>query len=75
MLGETLTALVAIVSIFIAFPAILFGAINSSKKNKTKLLAMEHEREMLELEIEKEQVQLKLLEAENKKYDKLINES
>jgi hypothetical protein len=41
----------------------------------TKTRELELQKEILELEIEKQNGQVKLLEEENKKYDKLINEN
>lgn len=72
-MGEFLIAAVAIVSVFIALPGIIFGFIYKTKKDKQDLLKMEYERKMLELEIEKENLHIKLLEEENKKYDRIID--
>jgi hypothetical protein len=57
--------IVAVLSVFIGFPAILFSFISGIQKRKTEI-------RKLELEIEKQNNQITLLEEENKKYDKLI---
>jgi cell shape-determining protein MreC len=58
--------IVAVLSVFIGFPAILFSFISGVQKRKTEL-------RKLELEIEKQNSRIKLLEEENRKYDKLIH--
>jgi hypothetical protein len=71
-----LIAIIAIVSIFIGLPAILFTFIHKNIKNKREndIEKLIYQKEILELEIEKENKQIKLLEEENKKLDKLIYE-
>jgi hypothetical protein len=63
---------IAILSIFIAAPAIVFSFIYHSQKDKKEIEKMRAQQELLELEIEKEKIQLLKLEAENKKYDSII---
>jgi hypothetical protein len=41
---------------------------------KNKIRELELQKEILELEIEKQNGKIKLLEEENKKYDKILNE-
>jgi hypothetical protein len=43
-------------------------------KQKNTIKELELQKEILELEVEKDSVKLKLLEEENKKYDRIINE-
>ncbi|MDR0639215.1 MAG: bZIP transcription factor [Spirochaetaceae bacterium] len=69
---DILIPVVAIISVFIGFPGILFSFISSRQKRKTEIQKLEYETRKLELEIEKQNNQLKLLEEENKKYDKII---
>jgi hypothetical protein len=64
---EDIAGIVAIISVFGVAPAIVFHFIYKSKKLK-------YQKELLELEIEKQKNELKLLEEENKKYDRIINE-
>jgi hypothetical protein len=47
-------------------------ALYTSSKNKTELKKQEEQRRIKELEIESQKNQLKVLEKENKKYDRLI---
>jgi hypothetical protein len=52
-------------------------AISLSYKQKTqknRIRELELQKEILELEIEKQNSKVKLLEEENKKYDKIIHE-
>jgi hypothetical protein len=44
------------------------------KTQKNRIRELELQKEILELEIEKQNSKVKLLEEENKKYDKIINE-
>ena len=43
-------------------------------KQKNKIKELELQKEILELEAEKYNVKLKMLEEENKKYDRIIND-
>ena len=43
-------------------------------KQRNRIKEMELQKEILELEAEKDSVKLKLLEEENRKYDRIINE-
>jgi aminopeptidase C len=70
---EILIPIVAILSVFVGAPGIVFGFLYKSKKNKIDLQKMQYQKEILELELEKERAQLLLLEAENTKYDNIIN--
>jgi hypothetical protein len=67
-----ITGSIAIVSLFVGLPGIALHFIYKSKKNKTEMI--KQQKELLEMEIEKEKIQLRLLEEENRKYDKIINE-
>ncbi|MDR1470810.1 MAG: hypothetical protein LBT00_16145 [Spirochaetaceae bacterium] len=67
-----LVPIAGIIGVFIGFPAILFSFISGLQKRKTEIRKLEYETRKLELEIEKQNNQLKLLDAENKKYDKII---
>jgi hypothetical protein len=67
--------ILAILSIFVILPGIIFTFAYKNKKNKNELKKLEYEKEILQLEIEKDNLRLKLLEEENKKLDKIINES
>lgn len=67
-----LVPIVSVLSLFVFAPAIVFSFIYFSKRNKFKLEELRYKKEMLELEIEKENAHIKMLEAENAKYDRLI---
>jgi hypothetical protein len=43
-------------------------------KQKNKIKELELQKEILELEAEKDNIKIKLLEEENKKYNRIINE-
>jgi hypothetical protein len=66
-----ITGSVTVISLFVGLPAIVLNFINKSEKNKIEKLRLQ--KELLEAEIEKENVHIKLLEEENRKYDKMIN--
>ena len=75
--GETRSmdyaGIIAILSSLIGIPVIVFGFIYLNIKNKRAVEVMRLKKEMLELEIEKEKVRARLLEAENVKYDRIID--
>ena len=50
-------------------------ALYKSSKAKTEVKKLEEQRRMMELEVESQNTKLKLLDAESKKYDKLIKQS
>ena len=52
--------------------AIILG--HKQKTQKNKIREMELQKEIMELEVEKQNSKIKLLEAENKNLDKIINE-
>jgi hypothetical protein len=67
------------IGIFIPFVALSIPivAITLSYRQKTqknKIRELEIQKEILALEVEKQNGHIKLLEEENKKYDKMINE-
>jgi hypothetical protein len=65
---------VSVLSIFIGGPLIVFGFLLLGKRYKRDVEMMKYKKEILELEIEKEQMHLKAIEAENLKYDRIIEE-
>jgi hypothetical protein len=75
-LTAIITGSIAILSLFVGLPAILFTFIHKNTKNKREkeIEKLKYQKEILELEIEKENRQIKLLEEENKKLDKIIYE-
>jgi hypothetical protein len=75
-LTAIITGSIAILSLFVGLPAILFTFIHKNMKNKREkeIEKLKYQKEILELEIEKENKQIKLLEEENKKLDKIIYE-
>jgi hypothetical protein len=68
-----ITGIIAIISTLVVAPAIVFSFIYKVTKNKQEIKRLEYQKEILVLEIEKQNNQIKLLEEENKKYDKIIN--
>ncbi|MDR0732198.1 MAG: hypothetical protein LBF63_11055 [Treponema sp.] len=68
-------AVVAILSLFVVLPGIVFSFINHNEKRKTEVEKLKYQTEILKLEIERESVKVKLLEEENKKLDKIIYDS
>jgi hypothetical protein len=75
-LTGVITGSVAILSVFVGMPAVVFSFIHTYKKNKNaaEIEKLRYQKELLELEVEKEKVQLLRLEAENKKYDAILGE-
>jgi hypothetical protein len=58
----------------LSIPLVAITLSYKQKTQKNKLRELELQKELLELEIEKQNGKVKLLEEENKKYDKIINE-
>jgi hypothetical protein len=52
---------------------IVFPSINKWIKTDSEIEKLKLQKEILELETKKQDSQIKLLEAENQKYDKIIN--
>jgi hypothetical protein len=71
-LTAIITGSIAIVSLFVGLPGIVFHFIYKSRKNKTEMI--KQQKELLEVELEKEKLQLRLLEEENRKYDIMIQD-
>jgi cell shape-determining protein MreC len=67
--------IVAILSIFVVLPGIIFTYAYKNRKNKMELKKIEYRKEILQMEMEKDDRKIKLLEEENKKLDKIINEN
>ena len=69
-----LLGLMAIVGTF-AIPIVAIYLTHRGKFQKDKIRELELRKEILELEIKKQDDNIRLLEEENKKYDKVINGS
>ncbi|MDR1256566.1 MAG: hypothetical protein LBJ86_02335 [Spirochaetaceae bacterium] len=76
-LTAIITGSIAVLSLFVGLPIIVFTAVNKNIKNKREheIEKLKYQKEILELEIEKEDKQIKLFEEENKKLDKIIYEN
>jgi TolA-binding protein len=57
----------------LSIPIVAIALSYRQKTQKNKIRELELQKEILELEIEKQNGKVKLLEEENKKYDKIIN--
>ena len=64
--------LIPFVALSIPILAIVFSY--KQKSQTTKIKELELKKEILQLEIEKQNGNIKLLEEENKKYDRIINQ-
>ena len=58
----------------LGFIGIIFLFVGKMVKGHNEITKIKAQKEILELEIQKQNLQIKLLEEENKKYDKIINE-
>jgi hypothetical protein len=65
----------SVFSLFIGAPIIVFSFILLHKRSQRYIEEMKYKRQILELELEKEKVHLKIIEAENLKYDRIIEDS
>ena len=64
--------LIAVVGTF-AIPIVAIALAHRGKFQKDKIRELELRKEIMELEIKKQNDNIKLLEEENKKYDKIID--
>ncbi|MDR1443449.1 MAG: hypothetical protein LBI94_01080 [Treponema sp.] len=71
-LTGVITGSIAVLSLFVGLPAIVLHFIYKTRKNKTEMI--KQQKELMALEIEKGNTQLRLLEEENKKYDRILDE-
>ena len=69
---ENIAILIPFVALSIPIVAIVLSYRQSAHKNRIKELLLQ--KEILELEIKKQDGNIKLLEEENQKYDRLINQ-
>jgi predicted kinase len=72
MISDFMRSLIPFVALSIPIVAITLSYRQKTQKNKIRELELQ--KEIIELEIEKQNGKVKLLEEENKKYDKIINE-
>jgi len=62
-----------IMTLFVA-PVLTFGFLLINKKYRTDIEKLKLKKEMLELELKKDEIHMKLIEAENRKLDRIIEE-
>ena len=69
--------ILAVIALFIVIPSTIIGAVrkNSRHKREIELEKLKYQKELMELEIEKQKNTIRLLEEENKKLDKIIDNS
>jgi predicted kinase len=72
MMSDFMRSLIPFVALSIPIVAIALSYRQKTQKNKIRELELQ--KEIIELEIEKQNGKVKLLEEENKKYDKIISE-
>ena len=58
----------------LSIPIVAIALNYKHKTNNTRIRELELRKEILQLEIEKQNGSIKLLEEENKKYDRIINQ-
>jgi len=68
-----MTAVTALVSIFIISPIIVFGFILLAKRGKNTVEIMRMKRDIAEIELKKEEAKARTLVEENRKYDRIID--
>ena len=69
-----IAGVIAILSSLLGIPLIVFGFIYLNMRGKREIEVMKIKRDMAQLELEKDRLNLQMLEAENVKYDRLIEE-
>jgi len=69
-----LIPIVAILSVFVFAPSVVFGFIYVSKRSKLRVEELRLQKEMLELEVKKKELSIYELHEENRKLDHIIND-
>ncbi len=67
------TGIVALVSIFVVAPMIVFGFLLLAKRGKNTVEIMRMKRDIAEIELKKEEAKARILVEENRKYDRIID--
>ena len=67
------TIIIIIIAMLLGFAGLVLTLVNKWIKNDHEIEKLKLQNETVKLEIEKQNNQIKLLEEENKKYDKIIN--
>lgn len=70
-----LIPIVSVLSVFVFAPAIVFSFIYLMRKRKIGVEELRYKRDIIALELEKDKMRLQLMEAENKKYDRIIDDA
>jgi len=70
-----IVSIISVLSVFVFAPAIVFSFIYLSRKGKLRVEELRYRRDMMALELEKERLRVQSIEAENAKYDRLIEGS
>ena len=68
------TAIISVICVFGVAPITVFGFVLLLKRQKHRVEELRYKKEILELELEKEAYKIKLLQEENRKYDRLIHD-
>jgi hypothetical protein len=68
-----LVGLMAVIGVF-SIPIMAIALSHKGKAQKGRIRELELQKEIMELEVRKQDGKIKLLEEENKKYDRIINE-
>jgi len=68
-----LVGLIAVIGVF-SIPIMAIALAHKGKAQKGRIRELELQKEIMELEVRKQDGKIKLLEEENKKYDRIINE-
>ena len=58
-----------------AIPIVAIALSHKGRTQKNKIRELELHKEILELELKKQDASIKLLEEENRKYDRIINDA
>jgi H+/gluconate symporter-like permease len=71
-----ITGSVAVISLFVGLPAVITAYLYKNAKNKREkeIERLKYQKEILALELEKQHTHLRLLEDENKKLDRILND-
>jgi len=70
-----LERILAILFFFVGLPTLVFFFVRALQRDKTEIERLKIQKEVLELEIKKEEARSKSLEEENRKYDRIIDET
>jgi hypothetical protein len=71
---QTIIPIISILCVFVGAPAIVFGFILMNMRGKREIEKLRLQKDILALDVERERTKLLAMEAEGRKYDRIIED-